>query len=64
MVEILKLILIVLIAVLVWSAVVGAVAFLKDLHRFKSELEFSGARKDMIKFLTEKECENNVGKSE
>ncbi len=64
MLAILKLILFVLLAVLLWSAFVGAVAFLKDLHRFKNELEFSGTRKDMIKFLTDKEREKNVSQSE
>lgn len=61
----LKIVLFVILAVLVWCSVVGAVAFLKDLQRFKSELEFSGSRKQLIEFLMNKEVgEEDVSKSE
>ena len=67
MIVILKLILFILVVVLIWSALCGAVAFFKDLHKFKSDLEFSGTRKDLIKYLTEnkdkKETEIDVSKS-
>lgn len=53
--EILTLIILVLILVLLWSALCGAVAFFKDLNKFKSEIQFSGFRKELIEYLTEQE---------
>ena len=51
MLGIIKLIISTLCFVLVFSAYVGAVRFFKDLHSFKSELHFSGSRKQLIDFL-------------
>lgn len=62
----LKFVLVVILAILVWCALVGAVAFFKDLHRFKSELEFSGSRKQLIEYLMSedrKEKIDNVSES-
>lgn len=62
----LKFVLAVILAILVWCALVGGVAFLKDLHRFKSELEFSGSRKQLIEYLMSedrKEKTDNVSES-
>ena len=55
MIGILRLIVLILGFILVFSAYVGAVRFFKDLHIFKSELHFSGSRKQLIDFLIENE---------
>ena len=63
MISILRLIVLILGFILFFSAYVGAVRFFKDLHSFKSELHFSGSRKQLIDFLIEKErSENNADK--
>lgn len=49
-----------MLVMLVFSALCGAVAFFKDLHRFKSEIQFSGRRKDLINYLVNQE-RNNEG---
>lgn len=37
--------------VLVYSAIVGTLKFIKDLHNFKQEKQFSGNREQLIKQL-------------
>lgn len=69
MIIFLKFILTILLCILVWCALTGAVAFLKDLRRFKTELEFSGNRKQLINYLMSEEYEKkerkvNASKSE
>lgn len=63
------LILIAIILLLFLSFVFGAIAFFKDINRFKTELEFSGNRKQLIKYLMENDIflkkvgEDDVSKS-
>ena len=55
MLEIIKLFVIVLIIILIFSAVCGIIAFFKDLHDFKSDKQLSLPRKQLIRSLLDEE---------
>lgn len=54
----LSFILIVFILSFIVSAFVGWIAFIKDIHRFKSECEFKGTRKQFLNYLFDKIIED------